>query len=83
MNKINNKLFCYADTADPLGNVICSSSSRNNINMCSNPILNFLQNNISLGLWNTSRVDDGDEYAPNFQDLAKNSWWHIWIISNI
>ena len=83
MNKISNKLSYYAATTDPLNNSIYSGYSRNKINMCSNSIVNFLQNNISLGLWSISHIDEGDKYAPNLQYLANNSWCHILPISNI
>ena len=57
---------------EPLTNGPCIGFIRNNKNICSNPILIFGKNNISLGLCNTEHVDSGDKYAPNLQYAAKN-----------
>ena len=56
----------------PLINEIYSGSRVKYINICSNLIVAFGKDNISLGFYNTSHVDSGDEYATNMKKLDKN-----------
>ena len=66
MDKISNTVSYEVATIDHLINGLCSRSRRNQINICSNTILESGKKNISLGFFNTSHFNGGDKYAQKF-----------------